>query len=82
MYEDIKRLLENYKPTNNTEQDAEIQRMLSLCFQVIMRLETQNGELVEKILKIERVESTLLNEIESIKNKTSDFLGSWVRYNW
>jgi hypothetical protein len=47
-----------------------------------MRLETQNGELVEKILKIERVESTLLNEIESIKNKTSDFLGSWVRYNW
>jgi len=82
MYEDIKKLLENYKPTNNTEQDAEIQRMLSLCFQVIMRLETQNGELVEKILKIERVESTLLNEIESIKNKTSDFLGGWIRYNW
>jgi len=82
MYEDIKNLLENYESTNNVEQDAKIKQMLSLCFQTIMRLDTQNGELVEKILKIERVESTLLNEIESIKNKTSDFLGSWVRYNW
>jgi hypothetical protein len=82
MYEDLKNLLEHYEPTNNLEQDTKIKQMLSLCFQTIMRLDTQNGELVEKILKIERVESTLLNEIESIKNKTSDFLGSWIRYNW
>jgi hypothetical protein len=82
MYEDLKNLLENYESTNNTEQDTKIKQMLSLCFQTIMKLDTQNGELVEKILKIEKAESTLLSEIESIQNKTSDFLGSWVRYNW
>jgi hypothetical protein len=58
MYEDLKNLLENYEPTNNLEQDTKIKQMLSLCFQTIMRLDTQNGELVEKILKIEKVEST------------------------
>ena len=54
MYEDLKNLLENYEPTNNLEQDTRIKQMLSLCFQTIMRLDTQNGELIEKILKIEK----------------------------
>jgi hypothetical protein len=82
MFEDINNILNNYKQTNNEEQDKQVKEMLSRCFQVIYKLERDNGELVEKILKIEKVEGTLLYEIEKIKNQTSEFLGSWPRYNW
>ncbi len=82
MFEDIKNLVDNYKATNNLEQDEQVKQMLSRCFQTIYKLETDNGELVEKILKIEKVESSLLYEIEKIKNQTTEFLASWTRYNW
>jgi len=82
MYEDIQNLLKNYKPTDNQEQDQQVKEMLSRCFQILLKLETDNGELIEKILKIEKVESTLLYEIEKIGNQASSFLASWTRHNW
>lgn len=82
MFNDINDMINNYQDTNNPEQDEKVKQMLRLCFQTIYKLETDNGELVEKILKIEKVESALLNEIENISNRASDFVKSWNIYGW
>lgn len=82
MFEDINYMINNYQDTNNPKQDEKVKQMLRLCYETIFKLETDNGELVEKILKIEKVESIILNEIQNISNKASDFVKSWDRYSW
>ncbi len=83
MYEEIKELLGSYVDNPGAlEQDQKVKDMLQRCSMALFRSETENGELVEKILKAERAESALLYEMKKSKDSLEAFINGWTQYNY
>ena len=83
MYEEIQELLDNYIDNPATpEQDKKVKEMLQRLKMAMFRSETENGELVEKILKAERVEKALLYEMTRTKDSLETFINSWTPYRY
>jgi hypothetical protein len=83
MYEEIQEILDNYIDNPATpEQDKKVKEMLQRLKMAMFRSETENGELVEKILKAERAESALLYEMTRTKDSLDTFIKGWTPYRY
>lgn len=79
IFSDINDLLKNYQPTNNPEQDNKVKNLLSMCEHINYRLQTENGELIEKILKMEQRDASFYVPMQDIKEIADRYLQN--RYN-
>jgi hypothetical protein len=83
VYEEIQELLDNYiENPVAPEQDAKVKNTLQRLKMAMFRSETENGELVEKILKAERAESALLYEMTRTKDSLETFINGWTPYKY
>jgi hypothetical protein len=83
MYEEIQEILDNYIDNPEApEQDKKVTEMLQRLKMAMFRSETENGELVEKMLKAERAESALLYEMTRMKDSLETFIQGWTPYKY